>query len=186
MTENESLLAAINEDVALHPYDGDWPVIFGAERDRLTVLFPHRFLGIEHIGSTAIPGLLAKPIIDILAGVESMIIAKSLAEHLCRSSYTTSDEFNQSLSDRQWFMRWANGHRTHHLHLVVYNSATWNEHVVFRDALCANAGLAAKYAALKLRLAAAHSTDREAYSEAKQDFVRAVIEGIKPVTQSFL
>ena len=112
MDEQESLLAAIHEDVQLHDYDPSWPEVFLLERNRLLSLFPDRLIEIQHIGSTAVPGLLAKPIVDILAGVESMSIAQALAEPLCHSGYTTSAEFNEQLSDRKWFMRCANGHRT--------------------------------------------------------------------------
>ena len=95
MTEDESLLAAIHEEVALLPYDHAWAVAFIDERDRLLSLFPGRFIGIEHIGSTAVSGLLSKPVIDILAGVRSMAEAEALVELLCRAGYTTSAEFNQ-------------------------------------------------------------------------------------------
>src|SRR5882724_2398730 len=115
MNEQESLLAAIYEEVRLHAYDPSWPSSYIAERDRLLSVLPGTFIELQHIGSTAIPGLHAKPIIDILAGVESMRAAEAIAEPLCKSGYTTSAEFNETLTDRKWFMRWANGHRTHHL-----------------------------------------------------------------------
>lgn len=175
MTEEESLLAAIYEDVALHPYDASWPQAFEAERDRLLSLFPGDFVGVQHIGSTAVPGLSAKPVIDILAGVRSIKDAERLALPLCQSGYTTSAEFNESLSDRKWFMRWANGHRTHHLHLVVHGGPVWHERLKFRDALRSSPELAAKYAALKTQLAATHPKDREAYTDAKAEFVRAIV-----------
>jgi len=79
MTEDESLLAAIYEDVALHSYDASWPQAFEAERDRLLSLFPGTFKDLQHIGSTAVPGLSAKPVIDILAGVQSITVAERLA-----------------------------------------------------------------------------------------------------------
>ena len=116
----------------------------------------------------------AKPIIDILAGVESMAVAKSLAMPLCSSGYTTSAEFNQTLSDRQWFMRWADGHRTHHLHVVVHDSQTSHERLRFGDALLASTELAAQYTLLKRRPAEEHATDREAYTHAKTEFVRSI------------
>lgn len=78
MTEEESLLAAIHEEVKLHAYQASWPRAYDLERDRLLSLFPGIFQDIQHIGSTAVPGLSAKPIIDILAGVESITIAERL------------------------------------------------------------------------------------------------------------
>lgn len=178
MTDQESLLAAIDEDVQLRPHDPAWTSAFQAERDRLDALLPATFIGIEHIGSTAIPGLLAKPVVDILAGVGSMAIAAGIGPALLFFGYTTSAEFNASLLDRQWFMRWADGHRTHHLHVVVHEGAVWNERLRFRDLLCTRPGLAAAYADLKRRLAAEHRGDREAYTDAKASFVRAALNDV--------
>jgi GrpB-like predicted nucleotidyltransferase (UPF0157 family) len=175
MTDEESLQAAIHEDVALHTCDARWPAMFSAERKRLLALLPGRFIDIQHIGSTAVPGLAAKPIVDLLAGVESMDVARALAEPLCRSGYTTSAEFNASLTNRQWFMRWANGHRTHHLHVVVHGGTAWRERLKFRDLLRADAALAQRYTNLKTDLAAAHTHDREAYTEAKAAFIQALV-----------
>jgi GrpB-like predicted nucleotidyltransferase (UPF0157 family) len=176
MTDAESLQAAIHEEVALRAYDPRWPGLFEAERERLLSLFPD-FIAIEHMGSTAVPGLAAKPVIDILAGMASMAAARALVAPLCAQGYTASAEFNATLVDRQWLMRWAGGHRTHHLHLVVHGGEVWAQRLRFRDALRADAALAARYAALKAELAARHPSDREAYTEGKAAFVRAVCEG---------
>ena len=174
MNDSESLNAAIHEEVMLQAYDRRWPDRFVAERDRLLALLPLVFVDIEHIGSTAVPGLVAKPIVDLMAGVETMAMAKSLAEPLCDNGYTTSAEFNATLTDRQWFMRWADGHRTHHLHIVVYGGDVWARHLRFRDALRASPVFAARYAALKAELAVRHPTDREAYTSAKTAFVNSL------------
>lgn len=174
MNEQESLIAAIYEEVKLHIYDPSWPATYATERERLMLVLPSIFLDVQHIGSTAVPGLVAKPIIDILAGVESMAVAESVAFPLCASGYTTSAEFNETLSDRKWFMRWANGHRTHHLHVVVHEGQVWHEHLRFRDALCANPVLAARYAELKAEFAEKHPNDREAYTDAKAEFIYSV------------
>ncbi|MBA3272279.1 MAG: GrpB family protein, partial [Chthoniobacterales bacterium] len=87
---------AVNEPVSLAPYDPAWPRQFDVERARLAELAPE-FLAIEHIGSTAIPGLAAKPIIDIIAAVPSMEVADVLVERLCANGYITSADFNRSL-----------------------------------------------------------------------------------------
>lgn len=174
MNTNESLQAAIHEDVDFQAYNDEWPAIFVAERDRLLSLLPLSFVDIEHIGSTAVPGLMAKPVIDILAGVASMAEARSLSPVLLDAGYTTSAEFNATLSDRQWFMRWAEGRRTHHLHVVVHGGPAWTQRLRFRDALRSDAVLAARYAALKATLALRHGADREAYTEAKSAFVQSV------------
>ena len=177
MTDEESLFAAIHENVALHAYDASWPARFAEEQARLLALFPAVLIEVQHIGSTAVRGLVAKPVIDILAGVESMAVAASLAPALGHAGYTTSAEFNATLADRQWFMRWADGRRTHHLHVVVHGGSVWHQHLRFRDALRSSAALCERYAALKASLAALHPNDRDAYTEAKAGFVRAVIDG---------
>jgi GrpB-like predicted nucleotidyltransferase (UPF0157 family)/GNAT superfamily N-acetyltransferase len=174
MNEQASLIAAINEDIQLHEYDEAWPALFEQERQRLVALLPQVFKDIQHIGSTSIPGLAAKPIIDILAGVDSMGTAESIGRLLCTSGYTTSAEFNQSLEDRKWYMRYANGHRTHHLHVVVHGSPAWLDRLRFRDALRADSYLAADYERLKFKIAAQHSQVREAYTDAKSHFVQGV------------
>jgi GrpB-like predicted nucleotidyltransferase (UPF0157 family) len=173
--ESESLERAIHEEVALVPYDPRWPSLFEAERERLVRLVPPHFLDLQHFGSTAIPGMLAKPIIDLLAGVESMAVADSLVEPLLNSGYTTSAEFNATLIDRRWFMRWANGRRTHHLHMVVHGGTEWRRRLRFRDMLRTDTELAHRYAVLKKELAAQHSVDREAYTIAKSEFVLFVV-----------
>ncbi|MBA3593255.1 MAG: GrpB family protein [Polaromonas sp.] len=174
MNSDESLQAAIHEEVALEAYNEAWPAMFVAERDRLLGLLPLSFIDIEHIGSTAVPGLIAKPVIDLLAGVESMGMARSLSGALLEAGYTTSAEFNATLTDRQWFMRWADGHRTHHLHIVVHGSPAWDQRLRFRDALLSHPVIVTRYAALKAALALRHSADREAYTKAKTTFVQSV------------
>lgn len=173
MTDAESLQAAIHEDVALQAYDPRWPALFEAEQARLLSLFPGEFIAIERMGSTAVPGLAAKPVIDILGGVASMAAARALVALLCAEGYTASAKFNASLADRQWLMRWAGGHRTHHLHLVVHGGPAWAQRLRFRDALRADPALAARYAGLKAELAARHPGDRDAYTAAKTAFVQA-------------
>ena len=96
MTDADSLNAAIHEEVALQAYDPAWPAGFVAERDRLLALFPVCFIDIEHIGSTAVPGLLAKPVNDILAGVGSMAVARALTGPLLEAGYGTSADIELS------------------------------------------------------------------------------------------
>jgi GrpB-like predicted nucleotidyltransferase (UPF0157 family) len=170
-----SLLAAIHQRVEIQPYDVRWPSRFESERDWLIRRFPNEFLAVEHFGSTAVPGLAAKPIIDVLAGVESMRVADELLPRLCEGGYDTSSEFNATLKDKRWLMRHADGKRTHHLHLVTYGEVVWRECLAFRDALRGDPALAARYGALKRELAALHGNDREAYTNAKTEFVQAVI-----------
>lgn len=106
-----------------------------------------------------------------------MAVADSLVEPLLNSGYTTSAEFNATLTDRRWFMRWLNGHRTHHLHIVAFGGSEWHRRLRFRDVLRSNAELAHDYAILKQQLAERHGKDREAYGHAKAEFVQSVLGG---------
>jgi GrpB-like predicted nucleotidyltransferase (UPF0157 family) len=175
VTETEYLERALHEDISLHPYDPKWPALFLAERASLIKRFPTQLLDIQHFGSTAIPGMAAKPVIDLLAGVESMAVADTLLESLVKAGYFTPADFNATLDDRRWLMRWSEGRRTHHLHLVVFGGATWQGYIRFRDALLAHPNLVERYAQLKHELALQYSSDREAYTEGKTGFVLSVL-----------
>jgi len=175
MPAGDSLTRAIAEEVCLVADDPHWATQFVEERERLLDLFPGRFAAIEHIGSTAVPHLAAKPIIDILAGVKTMTEADLLLEPLCRHGYDTSAEFNATLPDRRWLMRHALGRRTHHLHLVIFGGDPWIRQLQFRDVLRADAAIAARYEHLKRDLAGQHGHDREAYTRAKTAFIHEVL-----------
>ena len=174
--DQQSLAAAINEEIALSAHDPAWAQAFELERARLHSLLPGVFLAIEHIGSTAVAGLVAKPVIDLLAAVESLDDVDVLIDWLCENGYATSREFNATLADRKWLMRWRDGRRTHHLHIVVRGGAPWHDRLAFRDALRRDPALADRYATLKTELAVRHQADREAYTEAKAAFVRDAVE----------
>jgi GrpB-like predicted nucleotidyltransferase (UPF0157 family) len=175
MPTADSLTRAIVEEVCLAPHDSRWAAQFVEERDRLLDLLPGRFAAIEHIGSTAVPRLAAKPIIDILAGVRTISEADALLEPLCAHGYETSAEFNATLPDRRWLMRHALGKRTHHLHLVVFGGEPWIRRLQFRGVLRADATIAARYEHLKRDLAQQYRHDREAYTHAKTAFINEVL-----------
>lgn len=166
---------AIEEPVVLVPHDPAWFDRYAAERARLVARFGTELIDVQHIGSTAVAGLPAKPIVDIIAGVASMAVADALFEPLLGHGYTTSRAFNDMLPDRRWFMRSAGGRRTHHLHVVVHDGPLWRSHLRFRDRLRADPALAARYADLKHTLAERHRHDREAYTDAKSAFIAAAL-----------
>jgi len=178
MPDDDSLTRAIVEEVSIASHDPRWAAQFEEERARLLDLFPGRFTAIEHFGSTAVPRLAAKPIIDILAGVGTLREADALLQPLCAHGYETSAEFNATLPDRRWLMRHALGRRTHHLHLVVFGGEPWIRRLQFRDALRADATIAARYEQLKRELAGQHRHDREAYTQAKTAFIDEVLAAL--------
>jgi GrpB-like predicted nucleotidyltransferase (UPF0157 family) len=166
--------------VRLLPYDPSWPRLFEQEKARLHGICPAAFLRIEHIGSTAVPMLSAKPVIDLMAGVPSLARADAIIPILCANGYTTSAEFNATLVDRRWLMRHSEGRRTHHLHLVIFEQDEWRHWLRFRDALRANAKLRSRYEDLKVKLMNEVGSDREAYTVMKTDFVKETLQKTVP------
>ena len=163
------------DEIHISPANPHWPARFAEEKARLLAAHGGRFVAVEHFGSTAVPGLPAKPVIDMLGGVRSMAEADALLPLLCADGWDTSPEFNATLTDRRFLLRWPGGVRTHHLHLVVHGGETWTRRLQFRDTLRARPDLAREYAALKHDLAARFAGDREAYTAAKGGFVARVL-----------
>ena len=159
--------------VRIVPYDPAWPAEFEAEHALLLpVLAPWLAGEIHHVGSTSVPGLGAKPVIDILAEVASLEESRASIEPLCELSYWW---FPYQEERMNWFCKPSPEHRTHHLHLVVPGSQAWREELAFRDALRGEPDTARAYEELKRRLAKEHTTDREAYTVAKTAFVESVL-----------
>jgi len=164
------------DDVEIVPYDPGWDTLFAVEADRLrAVLDPGLILGIEHFGSTAVPGMAAKPIIDILIAVSSLAWAKtSMVEPITGLGYLYWAE--NPKSDRMFFVKGMPPHgerRTHHVHITEPDGEMWRRRLRFRDYLRANPGEARCYEALKRQLAARYPGDRERYTDAKTEYVEA-------------
>ena len=161
--------------VLIVPYDTQWPATFEAERRLLVEAIGAWILdgSIQHIGSTAIPGLAAKPVIDIMAGVESLEASRAAVAVLERHEYCYAPYRTEVM---HWLCKPSPAVRTHHLHLVPVGSPLWIEQLAFRDYLRMHPDTATEYAALKLRLADAHRFDREAYTTAKTPFVQRVLD----------
>jgi GrpB-like predicted nucleotidyltransferase (UPF0157 family) len=156
------------------PYDSAWPSLFAQEQSLLRRELRKWLSGpIEHVGSTAIPGLAAKPVIDIMAGVESLAASQGAIAAASRLGY---GYFPYKSGVMHWFCKPSPAFRTHHLHLVPLDSPAWRDSLAFRDYVRANPAVAAEYAALKLRLATEYEFDREAYTEAKGPFIKRVLD----------
>jgi GrpB-like predicted nucleotidyltransferase (UPF0157 family) len=159
--------------IELVDYDPSWPAKFEAERTLLLETLGHRVTGpIEHVGSTAIPGLRAKPIIDIMIGVESLESSRGVIPMMKELAY---QYWPYKADVMHWFCKPSDDFRTHHLHVVPFGSALWRDRLAFRDYLRANPNEAATYVALKNDLAVRYSDDREAYTDGKDDFVRHIL-----------
>ena len=156
------------------PYDPTWPARFKEERVALENAIGECIVGgIHHIGSTAVAGLEAKPIIDILAGVHSLEESRSCFEPLARLDYMYAPYLSEEM---HWFCKPHPSRRTHHLHLVPVNSGRYRDELAFRDRLRADPRVAAEYVALKRDLTRRFERDREAYTSAKSDFVHRLLD----------
>ena len=157
------------------PSNPDWPGRFELERAALEEAVGEWIVGgIHHVGSTAVPGLEAKPIIDILAAVRDLESARACFAPLASLGYLYAPYLPEEM---HWFCKPDPVRRTHHLHLVPAGSQRYLDELAFRDRLRADPQLAADYAALKRKLAERHRDDREAYTDAKGAFIRAALAG---------
>lgn len=165
------------DEVEIVDYDPRWPVLFDEEAERLrAVLDPSLIVGLEHFGSTAIAGLSAKPIIDILIAVQSLAVAQvTFVEALRKLDYVYWAD--NPKKDRMFFVKGMppfGSKRSHHVHVTEQLGEMW-QRLAFRDYLRAHPEEAETYQRLKKRLAAEHRTDREAYTDAKSAYVESVM-----------
>jgi GrpB-like predicted nucleotidyltransferase (UPF0157 family) len=162
-----------NDLVRIADYDPNWALKFEAERALLQECIGFWAVGgIHHVGSTSVAGLPAKPIIDILVGVESLDQSRPCLEKVAPLGYL----YWPYLSDvMHWFCKPDQARRTHHLHLVPAGSPRYEDELGFRDALRHDAALADRYAVLKRDLAGRFRDDREAYTQHKAPFVGEVL-----------
>ena len=159
--------------VEIVSYDPAWPSLFQEERALLDAALGKWLSGpIEHFGSTAVPGLAAKPVIDIMAAVASLDGSRDAIAAASGLGYVY---YPYRPDVMHWFCKPSPAFRTHHLHLVPLNSRLWIERLAFRDYLRGQPAVAAAYAALKVGLARQFTFDREAYTDAKGPFVQRVL-----------
>ena len=175
-TLEEKQARVLQDDVAIEPYDAAWPERFEGEREHLRACLPGELVGrIEHFGSTAVPGLAAKPIVDMLVEVGDLEIARERMAPLLEAQgydYFWRPSWGDDIPPfYAWFIkRDAHGVRTHHIHMVEADFEHWNR-LYFRDYLIAHPTIAKEYEALKRSLSREHGDDRVAYTMGKTEFV---------------
>ena len=163
--------------IIIEPYSPSWPMSFETERQLLLPLLAPWLAGpIEHIGSTAVLGLSAKPVIDIMGAVRDLSSSKPAIEALLPLSYCY---FEYKAEVMHWFCKPSDFERTHHLHLVPFESDLWYERLAFRDYLRNDDTTRWAYMELKLKLATEFRDDREAYTDAKTEFIESVLSRVR-------
>ena len=176
------------QPIRIVDYDPDWPRKFERERDLvLRTCGAGAFVAFEHIGSTSVPGLAAKPIIDMLPGLRSLDDAPPLIPLLESIGYQyvpefeLPNEFDEGLPLRRYFRKDENGVRAFHMHMVEAGTDFWREHLLFRDYLRAHPDVADAYARLKRELAedfnaklTPQSNVNRGYTDRKTEFVESV------------
>jgi GrpB-like predicted nucleotidyltransferase (UPF0157 family) len=192
-TLEQKVARVLKDEICVAPYDPSWPALFEEEKRHLISCLPPEIVRrIEHFGSTAVPGLAAKPVIDMLVEVRSLEETKRrIAPVLEAKGY---DYFwRPSRGDDTppfyaWFIKRApDGRRTHHIHMVEADFEHWNR-LLFRDYLIAHPKTAEQYGRLKQMLSKTYKNDRIAYTEAKTDFILTVTreaEKCRPPSRAF-
>ncbi len=162
--------------IRIEPYDPRWPSMFEEDRRRILEAVGEYVSAVVHIGSTSVPGLAAKPIIDVMVAIKSLADAPACVAPLAAIGYEYVPKYETVMPERRYFRRGPHGAGTHHLHMVERSSEFWEVHLLFRDYLRSHAEAAAEYEKLKRDLAAEHGSDRGAYTDAKTDFIKSSIE----------
>jgi GrpB-like predicted nucleotidyltransferase (UPF0157 family) len=157
--------------VAHHP---KWAEYFSEEEQLLFKILGEKVLDIRHIGSTSISGIPAKPILDILAAVETLTDVEAFTQDLNKIGY--EDKGDGGVPGRRFFVKGAEAKRTHHLNFCELNSFFWRSHLAFCDYLERHPEIAREYSALKRGLADRFPNDRGAYTAGKEEFVRSVLD----------
>jgi GrpB-like predicted nucleotidyltransferase (UPF0157 family) len=160
--------------VRLMPYQPAWAELFRQEAERLSAALGDQVVGIEHVGSTAVPGLDAKPILDIVVAVRDMTNAAAFEQALTPLGY-----LHQAVNDRPgrlyFVKRLPDDRSTHHLNITELGTECWFTHVAFRDYLREHPQAREEYRALKQDLARRYRHDRAAYQEGKEEFIRRIL-----------
>jgi len=174
---------AVSEIIYLADYDPRWPQMYEEERARIVSAIGERAADVQHVGSTSIPGIAAKPIIDIAVHLNSLVDALYCITPLTELGYECLGEFG--IPGRIYFRKLTasplpgQSHdgvgRTHQIHMYELGHEQYEKQIVFRDYLRAHAAAAREYEALKRDLAVRHAGDIEAYANAKSDFVQSIL-----------
>ena len=162
--------------IKIASYSPEWPRRFEGERVLLATVFPSATCQIEHVGSTAVPGFGAKPIIDVLVGAATLAEIEMRIPALEVLGYQYVPEHEAEFPQRRIFAKPTVRPSQVHVHAVKIDSRFWAHQLLFRDVLRADPALAAEYCALKIELAGRFGDDREGYADAKGPFIEQAVQ----------
>lgn len=168
----------VGDAVKIVPADPAWAEKFERGAATIRAVLGAMVLGVEHIGSTSVSGLAAKPVVDMLVGLPTMEDVLAAPAKLVPHGWEFPPAINDALDDRRFGKLAPGGERTHHVHIVVFDADEWRRLVAFRNALRASPDLARRYEELKRDLAAQYANEREKYTAAKTDFVASVLRAV--------
>lgn len=159
--------------VRIVAYQPTWRFLFEEEAARLRAALGERLLQVEHIGSTAIEGMSAKPVIDVMGAIRRLAEVEALVPLVETLGYDYKRD--DPRPNRAFFAKGPPSRRTHHLHLTELATVYWEESILFRDYLRTHPDAAEAYGRLKRRLAGEYPEDRESYAAGKTDFVKRIV-----------
>jgi GrpB-like predicted nucleotidyltransferase (UPF0157 family) len=164
--------------VVIEEYNPMWPALFENEKELLSNVFDEIEFAIEHIGSTSIVGLGAKPVIDIMVGVPDFSLANNYVAGIELLGYQYISSYESVMPFRKFFIKESAGKRTHHIHLVELNTDFWKRHLAFRNYLRENDKVRDAYFMLKKGLVEKEWKSGDEYAAAKGDFINEVLKKV--------
>ena len=163
--------------VKLESYNKNWPILFALEKAKLLAAIGPWVEAIEHIGSTSIPFMTAKPTIDIALGVSSLEIAEQhIIAPLIKQGYQYNQALEKTIPERRLFGKFSStGDHLVHVHVLIVNNELWKNHLRFKNYLMAHSEEAKNYILLKESLKEKFAHDREAYTLGKSEFIKEIL-----------
>ena len=171
------MLGLHKDKVDLYPYDKEWAIEYQKEKKILEKVMAGYALDIQHVGSTSIPGLSAKPILDIAVAVKDEKTLIELIPIMTEAGYDVLD----SIADKGEILarKGTPEARTHYIHIEVLNSEYWNNHILFRDYLLKHPEYIKKYEDMKREMQKLYKDDRKQYTAHKNEFIKLILEKAK-------
>ena len=166
----------MSSPIRIVDYDPEWPAMYDTEKELILSTVGELVVGIEHVGSTSVPGLGAKPIIDIMAAVLRLEDTVHIIGPLRSIGYTYVPQYEEFIPERRYFLKRAEEPASHHLHVVEPTTAFWEDHLLFRDYLRASPKEAKDYDLFKRELASEITQDRVAFTNGKTPFIEPALE----------